>query len=737
MAAQQHQYGEIAASLAAIVPYGATFEIRLLTDRKGRTDSGYFTSPEYAASALAGLDGFYKGVYVTPNPVKPDLLARAANRINQWAQVTTMDPDVTQRRWLLIDADPVRPSGISATDAEHTAALQRTQRIKSVLGLLWGFCDPIVGDSGNGGHLMYPMNEPNNEQVRDDIARFLKCLRAKFGDNVVDVDTTVFNAARIWKVPGTWARKGDSTPDRPHRKASILEHVHHLSVVTIQQVNAFSAAHEHLLQPTQRLNGTSAQKNASEYPDDERKYKTLNNSAMGRVQEWVPVFFPAARQYKQGFRIASTDIGRLFEEDITIHPWPLGIKDFGIADQGDTTEGRRTPIGLIAEYCFNNDKELAARRLADCLKVPITEFEAVPMAPPSGLPGFEQPRPRFAFKGVRSIADLRSMELSDQKFIIPGVLPTGNVMLASRPKMRKTWLALQLGMAIARGRKFLEWQCEQGEVLFLGLEDNQRRLRYRIQKLLTFEMDVGDLSGFRYWTAGMDVNARGELYVSNPEEAAELRDRFPRGEAGVDALEQYVETFPLTTTIIIDTYAHFREASNNRDIYQRDYDAMMPITKLAARKSLLIMPVHHEKKGNADRDGSGGDFLEDVSGSSGVTGGVDGVMSIKGRRGIQEGPEQRKLLLSGRDIPFDYELDVNFDAERGGWLPSPRQDAKLAIITLLQRHPWLNQQELSGLLPNVSRPRLSQMLATLKVEGMVTQGKLGYGLVQKPFGIPA
>lgn len=734
MTFQQHQYGEIEAALAAIVPLGAVFEIRLLSDRKGRVDSGYFTAPAYAASAIAALDNMYKGIYVTPNPVNPDLLARAANRINPWAQVTTMDPDILRRHWLLVDCDPVRPTGISATDAEHAAALARVQTIKNALSLLWGFCDPIEGDSGNGGHLMYPMNEPNTEQVRDDIARFLKCLRVKFGDKAIDVDTTVFNAARIWKVPGTWARKGDSTPDRPHRKARIIQGAHHLSIVSMKHLNAFSDAHEHLLPQGQQSNGRiAALKNATEYPDDERKYKQLNDHAMRRVQEWVPVFFPDARPYKEGFRVASADIGRLFEEDITIHPWPLGIKDFGSADQGDSTEGRRTPIGLLAEFCFNGDKELAARRLADTLKLPVSEFDTIPipMQPMNGLalPGIDSPRPRISFKSIRSIADLQAMEMKDQKFIINGVLPTGNILFQARPKMRKTFLALQLGMAIATGGRFLEWTCNQGDVLFLGLEDNQRRLRSRIKLLRTFDMQALDLSGFRYWTGGMDYDAGGQLRVTNPEEAAELRDKFPQGEAGVDALDQYLDEFPLTSTIFVDTLARFRGSSNSRDIYQRDYDMMMPITTLAARRGVLVMPIHHEKKGNAGRDDDGGDFIEDVNGSSGITGGVDGVMAIKGRRGVQDGPEERKLYLSGRDIPFDFVCDMRFDAERGGWLTAARQDAKLAVIELLQRHPLLNQQELSGLLPNVSKPRLSQVLASLKVEGILTQNRMGYTLL--------
>lgn len=730
----QHAYNELEASIAAIVQAGSVFEVRLLGKNRKRIDAGYFNSPAAAATALASLDGDYLGIYLTPNPVQGDLLARSANRITPWAQVTSMDPDVTRRHWLLIDVDPVRPSGISSTDAEHAASHEMAQQIMGYLSLLYGFCDPLYNDSGNGAHVLYPINEPNTDEVRDAIHKFLKCLSAKFSTGTVKVDTTVFNAARIWRVPGTWSRKGDSVPERPHRKAKILQHVHHLSVVKLAQVQAFVAAHENYLQAQDRPTGTLASKTVGEYPADERKYKLLNDHAMRRIPEWVPVFFPAARPYKEGYRIASQDLGRIFEEDLTIHPWPLGIKDFAVADMGDATEGRRTPVSLIAEFCTDGDKEAAAIRLADVLKAPVTEFtplgpESTTSLPGSVLPGIDGGvRPRYNFKNIRSLADLQRMTFENTKFIIPGVLPTGNIILAARPKMRKTWLALQLGMAVASGGKFLEWECAKGDVLFLGLEDNERRIRERIRLLNTFNMAPPTLDNFRYWTGGMSEDSHGKLYVSDPQEAAETLSMFPKGEAGVDALEQYIEQFPETSMIVIDTLAHFKGHSNNRDVYARDYEAMMPITKLAARKKVLIIPVTHEKKGLANVDS--GDFLEDVTGSAGNTGGSDGVISIKGKRGVQDENESRKLYISGRDVPHDYEVDMTFDAERGGWLTAARQDVRVALRALFERHPFINQQELSALLPNVTKSRLTQVLTKMKFEGEITSTKFGYQLAR-------
>jgi len=105
-------------------------------------------------------------------------------------------------------------------------------------------------------------------------------------------------------------------------------------------------------------------------------------------------------------------------------------------------------------------------------------------------------------------------------------------------------------------------------------------------------------------------------------------------------------------------------------------------------------------------------------------------MSIKGKRGMSEENEVRNLLLSGRDIPRDYNIDMAFDAQRGGWLVAARQDVQEAIKALLAHHPFLNQQEIAALLPTASRGRISQVLTNLKFEGVITQNRFGYSLAK-------
>lgn len=215
----------IADTLRIIVGAGNVCEIRILgvDGRKNRTDAGYFNDFDAASKAVLSYsqDSRTKGCYVVLNEINPALLARSANRITQFADLTTKDNDITRRRWILIDADPERPTGISATDAELDSALSRANDITDWL-LQRGFCEPILSRSGNGAHLLCPVDLPNDEPTTAMVKATLHAVSAEFSDNVVKVDESVFNAARISRLYGTFARKGDSTPDRPHRISEMI-----------------------------------------------------------------------------------------------------------------------------------------------------------------------------------------------------------------------------------------------------------------------------------------------------------------------------------------------------------------------------------------------------------------------------------------------------------------------------------------------------------------------------------
>ena len=218
---KERRVAAISKALKVLFDEDAVLELRVLKTSRG-TVSGYFSDRTLLAEEAASLSGSAPGVYVTLNPVRRALLARTANRTVAYAERTTTDSDIVCRCWLLIDFDPVRPSGISATDAEHAAALKRAQRCMDWLRGR-GFPDPVLADSGNGGHLLYRIDLPNDKESTQLIKDCLQALGLRFSDNKVTVDLSTYNASRICKVYGTLAAKGDNTPDRPHRRAKSLE----------------------------------------------------------------------------------------------------------------------------------------------------------------------------------------------------------------------------------------------------------------------------------------------------------------------------------------------------------------------------------------------------------------------------------------------------------------------------------------------------------------------------------
>jgi hypothetical protein len=213
---------EIDRGISLLFDPGEVVEVRIPKTRAGVV-AGYFDDHERLAAAIQVADGNYRagGVYYVLNRTNPALLGRAYNRLKERAEYTTADNDILRRHWLPIDLDPVRPAGISSSDEEHVAAIKRARIIANDMATEWGW--PIVADSGNGAHLLYQIDLPNNEDSLKSVSRVLAELDRRYSDATVKVDVTSANAARIWKAYGTVARKGDSIPGRPHRLSGILE----------------------------------------------------------------------------------------------------------------------------------------------------------------------------------------------------------------------------------------------------------------------------------------------------------------------------------------------------------------------------------------------------------------------------------------------------------------------------------------------------------------------------------
>lgn len=267
--------------------------------------AGVFRGDELQTLAKAALElsGCCKGVYYTLNPLKPDRLRVVAPRVQvAHGGELAKDIDIPARRWILVDFDPVRAEGFrdySATDAEKAAAWDVVLSVRSWLGGR-GWPDPIISDSGNGYHLLYRLAEDLPVSLplgaNDPIRQSLLALGARFGTSAVTIDGAVFNPARIVKFPGTLTCKGENLPDRPWRRAMILDMPAALGRVPLEMLQELASE------------STSAGSGSSQ--PSTRSSRTGDGDVIARARSYLQTI-PAAQSGQRGHDRTYYAAGRL------------------------------------------------------------------------------------------------------------------------------------------------------------------------------------------------------------------------------------------------------------------------------------------------------------------------------------------------------------------------------------------------------------------------------------------
>lgn len=195
-------------------------EVRIL----GRFQySGYFDNIDSLISAIkpyADMDD--EQMYFVLNKIDNACFGRQqSGKIVKSPKITTNDNDITRRCFVFVDFDPVRKSGTNASNEEFELAHKKAQEVYRFLREK-GFSEPIICKSGNGLHLTYKVDLPNDEETTEIIKHFYEYLGSLFSDDKVDIDTKVFNLARLCKLYGTTAKKGANLQDRPWRMSEII-----------------------------------------------------------------------------------------------------------------------------------------------------------------------------------------------------------------------------------------------------------------------------------------------------------------------------------------------------------------------------------------------------------------------------------------------------------------------------------------------------------------------------------
>ncbi len=229
--------------------------------------------------------------------------------------------------------------------------------------------------------------------------------------------------------------------------------------------------------------------------------------------------------------------------------------------------------------------------------------------------------------------DLMAAQFPPPRWAVPGLVSEGVNLLVSQPKVGKSWLALNLLVAVASGGKAMgKINVERGDVLYLALEDNARRLQRRLGTVLQGASPP----------VGLAFNT-----------AIETMDN-----GGADRIAEWLSNAEHPRLVIVDVFAKVRGTPTSSSAYDADYEAMGRLKRLADEHDVAVLLVHHTRKQAAE------DFLSTVSGTNGIAGAADTLLLLSRGRTSADAT----LQITGRDVE-EAEHALQFDSDRGLWTP--------------------------------------------------------------------
>jgi AAA domain len=305
-------------------------------------------------------------------------------------------------------------------------------------------------------------------------------------------------------------------------------------------------------------------------------------------------------------------------------------------------------------------------------------------------------KPRGWRKAIFNAKVLQAMRFKTAHFLVPNLIPEGLTILAGRPKVGKSWLALDIALAVAGGRIILgDIKPESGDVLYCALEDSQRRLQNRLKRIAP---------GLNEWPERLTLTT----------EWRRLDDR------GAEDIREWAREVSKPRLVILDTLASVRpERSGKETQYDGDYKALRELHAWANERGIAVLVLHHTRKQESE------DPIDAVSGTLGLTGCADTtcVLSRSNNGGYT-------MYLRGRDVE-EQELAMVFSKECCRWTilgdaaSVHRSDAASRILTTLaDAKELLSPRDIStatGLNRNLTDQQLLRLVGT----GQVVKGGRG------------
>ena len=299
--------------------------------------------------------------------------------------------------------------------------------------------------------------------------------------------------------------------------------------------------------------------------------------------------------------------------------------------------------------------------------------------------------------GVQDIGadEILSTEYPEPDWLVPDILPLGLSILASAPKLGKSWLALQLCLELGRGGSFLGHKLEKGTSLYFALEDPPRRLKSRMLK--------------QGWSKDAPT-----YFVTLQQDGINLASR-----EGLEKLEEHIIR-RAPKLVIIDTISRgaYLEANKNEDV-SAIYDKL---ARLASNYKICILLIDHHNKMTSIETA---DVTRNILGSTAKAGVADAILGLYRKRGSLDA----QLIITGRDIEY-LAIHITFDSDTGRWLTSEElPKGKLTeyqeeIIEVLSEKP-LRLSEVAKAV-GTDNGNTRQRLISLIKRGLVVKTLNGY-----------
>jgi RecA-family ATPase len=245
---------------------------------------------------------------------------------------------------------------------------------------------------------------------------------------------------------------------------------------------------------------------------------------------------------------------------------------------------------------------------------------------PSNVDEYELSNP--SYKTSWTAGELLATEFPDPKWAVPGIVPVGITFLAGRPKVGKSWLALQIAIAVATGGRALNEKIEPGRVLYLALEDSARRLKNRCEK-----MSMPATANIQFETTWKTLQDGGLVDLANQ------------------------VTTQSYTFVIIDTFSRAIGRADQMDISEMT-TLLSNLQEVTRKNDISILLNDHHRKSN----GFESNPIDDILGSTAKAAVLDAALGLY----REQGKKGAILKVTGRDLE-EQELSLEWDVTTGCW----------------------------------------------------------------------